>query len=175
MRRKLLLAVIPLATAPSTLLGRPAPASAVVLGRLPTGATVTFAPVTPAGWGVAVAGGPAPRIAQDRPVRLEVFNSEADTRELAASYATVARAAGGIEARADVPLAGGVVFHVHDRWTIDGAVVSVRRNVTITGRSSSGFASSLVFALDRGVAWTDVQRRHARAPARLPPRARAWP
>ena len=74
----------------------------VVLGRLPTGATVTFTPVEPAGWGVAVAGGVAPRIAQDQPVRLEVFNSEEDVRELATPYSTVVKVATGIEARADV-------------------------------------------------------------------------
>ena len=144
--------------APSTAVGRSAPAvSDVVLGRLPTGATVTFTPVAPAGWGMTVAGGAAPRVTQNKPVRLEIFSSEDDVRELATAYSTVARTAAGIEARADVASITGVVFHVHDRWTVKGAVVSVRRNVTVAGRASSGFASSLVFALDPAVRWQDVQ------------------
>jgi hypothetical protein len=157
MRREILLPVVLLTTAPSTVQGRHAPAPAVVLGRLSTGATVTFAPVAPAGWGVVVAGGAAPKIAQDRPARLEVFNSEDDIRELAAPYATVARTADGIEARADVASSAGVVFHVRDAWAARGAIVSVRRDVTVTGRASSGFASSLVFGLDSAVGWKDVQ------------------
>ncbi len=60
---------------------------------------MTFAPVAPAGWGVAVAGGAAPRIAQDRPVRLEVFNSEDDIRQLAAPYDTAAKVAGRLGAQ----------------------------------------------------------------------------
>ncbi len=158
MRRGLLPFAILLGTAPSTALGRAAPAvSDVVLGRLATGATVTFTPVAPAGWGIAVAGGSAPRVTQDKPVRLEICDSEGEVRELAMPYSSVAKVAAGIEARADVASMAGVVFHVHDRWSVTGAVVSVRRNVTVTGRASSGFASSLVFALDPAVGWQDVQ------------------
>ena len=63
---------------------RSAPESSdVVLGRLSTGAMVTFTRVTPAGWGIAVTGGAAPRIAQERPAKLEVFTAEDDIRELA--------------------------------------------------------------------------------------------
>jgi hypothetical protein len=151
----LLLAV--LLVTPSTVLARSAPGSSVVrLGRLATGATVTFAPVAPAGWGIAVAGGATPRVFQDEPARLEVFHSEADVREQAAPYSTVVKMAGGVDARADVA-ASGAVFHVHDRWTVSGAILSVRREVTITGRSSSGFSSSLVFAVDPAVGWPDVR------------------
>ena len=46
---------------------------------------------------------------------------------------------------------------MRDEWAVNGAVVSVRRNVTVTGRAPSGFASSLVFALDPAVGWQDVQ------------------
>lgn len=158
MRRGLVPLAILLGAAPSTARGRSAPAvSDVVLGRLTTGATVTFTPVAPAGWGVAVAGGPAPRVAQDTPVRLEISDSEDEVRELAMPYSSVAKGAAGIEARADVAAMTGVVFHVHDRWSVTGAVVSVRRDVTVTGRAASGFASSWVFALDPAVGWQDVQ------------------
>ncbi len=157
MKPRLLLLAVLLAT-PSTVLGRAAPASSVVLlGRLPTGAAVRFAPVAPAGWGLAVEGGAAPRITQDRPVRIEVFDSEDDVRELATPYSAVVKTAQGIDARADVASTNGVVFHVHDRWTVGGAIVSVRRSLTVTGRSSSGFSSSLVFALDGALGWRDVQ------------------
>ena len=153
MRRRLFSLFFLFAVAPSMGLaqGRSAPASDVVLGRLATGATVTFTRVAPVGWGIAVAGGAAPRVVQAAPVRLEIFNADDDIRELAAGYGTVEKVAAGIEARADVASGNGVVFHVVDVWTIgDGrdAVVSMRRNVTVTGRAPGGFSSSFVFDID---------------------------
>jgi hypothetical protein len=149
--------------------GDPAsPRTDLALGRLPTGTTVAFTPLSPAGWGVAFAGGPAPRVVSERPARFEVFASEDDIRELASGYGMVARSGAGIEAHAAVAAADGVAFQVLDRWRIDGAVVSVSRTLTVTGRATAGFASSIVLALDPAVGWRDVQLMAPGAAPRSP-------
>ncbi len=128
----------------------------VDLGRLETGATVSFHRSEETGWGIEIVGGPAPRVFQPKPVRLEVHRSAGDIRQLTAGYATVLASAAGVDARADIAYGGGVVFRITDRWSLRGAVFSVHRRVEITGRAPGGFSSSLVLALDPSVAWSDV-------------------
>jgi hypothetical protein len=50
----------------------------VDLGRLQTGATVSFVRDAGGEWGVEIADGAAPRIRQTKPARLEVFRTEGD-------------------------------------------------------------------------------------------------
>jgi hypothetical protein len=72
------------------------------LGRLPTGATVSFVRATAGEWGLEVAGASAPSIRQSQPAKLEVFRSEEDIRQLAAGYKTVRKSASEIEAFAEI-------------------------------------------------------------------------
>ena len=95
-------------------------------------------------WGIEIAGGAAPRILQPKPARLEVFRTEEDIRQLAAGYKTVQKSAAGIDARAEIAYGDNVVFRVQDRWSLTGAVVSVRRKVEVTGNAPGGFDSSVV-------------------------------
>ncbi len=127
------------------------------LGRLETGATVSFTRSTSGEWGIEIAGAAAPRIRQAKPAELEVFVSEDDIRQLAAGYKTVEKSAGGVDARTDVAYGDNVVFHVQDHWSLDGAVVSVRRQVEVDGNASGGFLSSVVLTVDPAVAWVDVK------------------
>ena len=161
MRRHIVTLMLLLALAPTAALARghsTPPSTALVLGRLSTGATVTFTRMAPAGWGIAVDGGAAARVVQPRPARLEVFRSEDEIRELTSGYDTVQKLATGVEARADVA-EGGVVYQVIDHWGIGerDSVLSVRRSVTIRGQAAGGFSSSLVFAIDPAVGWSDLQ------------------
>ncbi|MFZ0430624.1 MAG: hypothetical protein WAO20_21090 [Acidobacteriota bacterium] len=126
------------------------------LGRLPTGAAVSFLRAPAGEWGIEIAGGAAPRILQPNPARLEVFRSEEDIGELTAGYGTVRKTAAGIDARAEIPYGPDVVFRVDDHWGLEGAVVSLRRQVEVTGNAPGGFDSSVVFALDPSVGWSDV-------------------
>jgi hypothetical protein len=130
--------------------------SRVDLGRLQTGATVSFARATGGEWGIEIAGSPAPRIVQPKPAKLEVFRTEDDIRQFAAGYKTVQKSAAGIDARAEIAYGENVVFRVHDRWSLSGAVVSVRRNVEVAGNAPGGFDSSVVLTLDPSVGWSDV-------------------
>jgi hypothetical protein len=63
----------------------------VDLGRLQTGATVSFVRAAAGEWGIEIAGAAAPRVLQPKPARLEVVRAEEDIRQLAAGYRTVQR------------------------------------------------------------------------------------
>jgi hypothetical protein len=132
------------------------PDTRVVLGRLQTGATVSFVRAASRDWGLDIAGAAAPRLAQSRPARLEVLHGDEDIRQLAAGYKTVRTSATGVDAHADIADAGDVVFHVDDQWSVHGAVLSLRRRVTVTGHAEGGFASSIVLAVDASVGWSDA-------------------
>src|SRR5438552_502040 len=90
----------------------PVVAQPISLGRLQTGAEITFTHTATGGWGIEIAGGLAPRIAQPKPAAIQVYRADDDIRELSAGYKTIRRTAIGIDATADVPSADGVVFHV---------------------------------------------------------------
>jgi hypothetical protein len=130
----------------------------VDLGRLQTGATVSFARSTAGEWGIEIAGAAAPRILQPKPAKLEVFRTEEDIRQLSAGYKTVQKSAAGIDARAEIACGESVVvvFRVQDRWNLSGAVVSVRRKVEVVGNAPGGFYSSVALTVDPAVGWFDV-------------------
>ena len=48
------------------------------LGRLQTGAIVSFNRTADGQWGIEITGAPAPRILQPKPAKLEIFSSETD-------------------------------------------------------------------------------------------------
>jgi hypothetical protein len=148
----------------------------IELGRLQTGATVSFVRGADGAWGVEIAGGGAPLIAQPKPARLEVFRppslrsgaasaadlprqSDAqagDIRQLATGYKTVEKSADGIDARAEIAGGDNIVFRVQDQWSLSGVVLSVRRKVEVEGNAPGGFDSSVVFTVDPTVGWADV-------------------
>jgi hypothetical protein len=126
------------------------------LGRLQTGATVSFTRSQAGEWGLEVTGGPAPRIAQPKPAMLEIYRADDDIRELAAGYKTVQKSAAGIDAHAEIAYEKGVAFRVQDHWSLSGEVLSLRRKVEVTGNAPGGFDSSVVFAIDPTVNWPDM-------------------
>ena len=128
----------------------------VNLGRLQTGATVSFVRAASGEWGIEITGAAAPRILQPKPATLEAFRTEEDVRRLVAGYKTVRKSAEGIDARAEIAYGENVFFYVTDRWNLSGAVLSVRRKVEVTGNATGGFYSSVVFTVDPSVGWSDV-------------------
>ena len=107
------------------------PSSQLELGRLQSGAIVSFVRSTSGEWGIEIAGGPAPRISQPKPARLELSPTEEETRELATGYKTVRKSAEGIDALAEIPYGENVVFRVQDHWALSGPVLSVRRKLRL--------------------------------------------
>jgi hypothetical protein len=128
----------------------------VDLGHLQTGATVSFVRAAGGEWGVEIAGGPAPRILQAKPAKLEVFRTEEDIRQLAVGYKTIQMTTAGMDARAEIAYGENVVFRVNDLWSLSGAVLSVRRKVEVAGNAPGGFYSSVVLTLDPAAGWSEV-------------------
>jgi hypothetical protein len=129
----------------------------VNLGHLQTGETVSFIRAAEGEWGIEISGATTPRILQPKPAKLEIFRTEADICQFATGYKTVEKSTTGINALAEITYSDNVVFRAHDRWSLSGAVVSVNREVEVTGNTPGGFYSSIVLALDPSVSWPDVK------------------
>ena len=128
----------------------------VKLGSLETGEAVVFVRIAGGEWGIEISGGTSPRLTLQKPAQIEVFCTEEDIRELAAGYKTVQQSRSDIDARAEVAYGENVVFRVEDRWSLNGAVVSVRRKVEVVGNAPGGFNSSFALTVDPSVRWSDV-------------------
>jgi hypothetical protein len=126
------------------------------LGRLQTGATVSFVRTAGGKWGIECTGGTSPRLTQQNPARIEVCRTKDDILELAAGYNTIRQSDSAIDARAEIAYGKDVVFRVRDLWSLSGAVVSIRRKVEVVGNAPGGFNSSIVFAIDSSLRWSDV-------------------
>ncbi len=94
------------------------PSDQLELGRLQTGATISFIRSNSGEWGIEIAGGPTPRISQPKPARLQLSPTEGETRELATGYKTVRKSAAGVDALAEIPYGENVVFRVQDHWAL---------------------------------------------------------
>ncbi len=128
----------------------------VELGRLSSGPTVTFIHGNSGDWGIEITGGATPPISQFTPAQLEVFRSDTDIRDFAAGYKTVQQSAAGLDAEADITYSTNAVFHVRDHWSLAGSVLSLSRKVEVAGNADGGFDSSLIFAIDSSVQWTNT-------------------
>ncbi|MEO6005043.1 MAG: hypothetical protein ABIZ04_07875 [Opitutus sp.] len=127
------------------------------LGRLPTGAAVSFVRGTD-GWGLSIEGANTPGFRQAKPAKIEVYRADDDIRQLGAGYQSVERSTNSpqFDARAELKSDDNVVFRVHDRWSLEGAVATVHRTIEVSGSTPGGFNSSVVFDVDPSVKWTDV-------------------
>jgi hypothetical protein len=128
----------------------------VDLGRLQTGATISFVRTAEGEWGIEISGAAAPRILQSKPAKLEVFCTDEDIRQFAAGYKRIEKSTAEIDALAEITYGDNVVFHVHDRWSLSGVVVSVSRKVEVTGKAPGGFCSYVMLTVDPSVGWSDV-------------------
>lgn len=129
----------------------------IELGRLHTGAIVSFTRSAAGEWGLEIAGGPAPRISQPKPAKLEVWSPQDSVRQLAVGYKTLRKSAGGIDAAAEITYGDTAIFRVQDHWSVNGAVLSVQRKVEVVGNAPGGFNSAVVLTLDPSVAWDNLQ------------------
>lgn len=126
------------------------------LGRLQTGATVSFVRSGAGEWGIEITGTALPRISQPKPARFEIYHSKDDVRQLASGYMTIEKSGNQIEARTKVLYNEDVIFDVSDQWSLSGAVLSVSRKVQISGHAPDGFYSSIVLTVDPAVRWSDI-------------------
>lgn len=129
----------------------------VDLGRLETGAEVSFTHFTSREWGLEITGGAAPRIVQPQPAKIEVDSGGAGIQELGAGYNRVQKSPAGIDAFAEIKFGDGVVFHIHDQWSLSAAVLSLHRSVEVRGHALGGFYSSIVLSFGPSVGWSDIK------------------
>jgi len=131
-------------------------AQVISLGHMDSGAEVVFKR-TGNEWGIEIAGGAVSKISQPKPARIEIYRSENDIRQVTSGYSNIKNTPAGLEAAADLRNDDKTVFHVHDLWTLNGSVLSIKRTVTVDGHSPGGFDSSVAFAFDPSLKWNDVK------------------
>jgi len=132
-------------------------ANRVELGRLATGAAVAFVRADSGDWGIEISGGATPPMTQPKPAQIEVYRGEDHVRDLAAGYQSVQQEAGTVVANANVAGGGEAAFAVEDRWTVSGAVLSLGRNVKVTGtETNAGFYSAIRLVTAPTAKWDDV-------------------
>jgi hypothetical protein len=127
----------------------------ITLGTLQNGATIAFAPTAGNEWGIEISGGSTPQLSQQKPAMIEIFREENDIVKLEAGYKKVQHSRSDIIAQTDIGYKN-VVFHLKDRWSLNGEGVSVTRKVEVEGNVSGGFSSSIVLVVDSSVHWSDV-------------------
>ena len=134
----------------------------IAVGVLSTGATVSFVR-SGSGWTLDIGGPGTPHFSQQRPARIQVFNKQTsgqffkdDIQELVGAYGSVEPAGGAVIARTEIPYGQGVGFRIEDRWSVSGAVLSVRRNLEVEGNSPGGFYSAVMLATEPDTTWPDI-------------------
>jgi hypothetical protein len=63
----------------------------VDLGRLQTGATVSFVCYASGKWGIEISGGTTPRLTQQKPAQIEIFRGGENVQQPAVGYQSVQR------------------------------------------------------------------------------------
>lgn len=128
----------------------------VDLGRLETGATVSFTRSTSREWGIEIAGGLGSRISQPQPAKVEVCSPDGKVRQLSFGYKTIRKSNDGIDADAEITYSDTAIFRVQDHWSLSGALLSVRRKIEVVGNAPGGFDSAVVLMVDPSVRWADM-------------------
>ncbi len=128
----------------------------VNLGTLNSGATFSFVRISDGNWGIEISGGSFKNIIQPKPARIEVFIKKNEIKDFSSGYRTIKSSEHGFSANAEIPYGQNVVFRIDDRWSLNGNVVSLVRNVKVAGNAKGGFSSSIIFNVDTTVSWTDL-------------------
>jgi len=115
----------------------------IEIGGLETGARVVAIPDEEDSWGLAVEDAGLAAMVQAEPVQLEFYGADGLVQPVSAPYSSVEEAGGGVVATAAVDGPGGGVFHVEDRWIVDGAVLTVDRSLRVSGDAPGGFLSAV--------------------------------
>src|SRR5665647_2255108 len=105
------------------------------LGRLQTGAKVSFVRTPGGEWGIEIKGSKVPVVMQPRPFSIQVFLTEDDIHEFAAGYKTVKKSNSKIDAFAEIAYGDYVIFRVNDIWSLKDEVISLKRKVEVSGNA----------------------------------------
>ena len=128
----------------------------VELGKLQTGAIVSFVRSPGGEWGIEISGGMVPYITQNKPAGVKIFQEDKKISELNAGYNTIQKTGSGIDGSTELKYGKDVVFHVYDQWSLYNSVLSLRRKIEVAGNAPGGFNSSIVFMIDTSVSWDKI-------------------
>jgi hypothetical protein len=132
--------------------------SRVELGKMQTGASVSFIRSAESNWGIEITAGSSQYLTQSKPAQIEVFRSENNISHIASGYQSVKKKANVVVAYAEILLGGETFFDVEDRWSISGAQLTLNRNVKVTGTiDSAGFYSAINLLTEPAVKWEEVK------------------
>ena len=110
------------------------------------GATTFLATRGPKGWGLAVRGAGAASVTQVEPIALEFYRPPDSIVRSSYGYDRLIRRAGGAVCTANIRGPDGSSFTVVDRWTISGSQIRLDRTLRVSGRSSQGFQSAILWS-----------------------------
>jgi hypothetical protein len=130
--------------------------NSIKLGKLKTGATVSFIKSPAGDWGIEISGSTAPKILQWKPARIDVYVSEENMPVLSAGYKTIKKSDSGLLAFAEIVYGNDVKFNLYDQWILKENVVSIQRKVEVTGKAPGGFNSSISLTIDPSLQWSDM-------------------
>ncbi len=129
----------------------------VELGKLQSGATVSFVRTTDGNWGIEITDGATPKLLQQKPAQIEVYKGKENLLQLAAGYKSVKKEVDTIIARVKLATETGAKFTIEDRWNISGDVLLLKRKVTVNGtEDSTGFFSAIRLTTTASVKWEDA-------------------
>ena len=129
----------------------------VELGRLQTGAAVSFVQADDDEWGIEITGGNSLGMAQQKPAQIELFAGAENVSHLASGYQSVQKEGDSILAKAILTGDGAAAFEVEDLWKVSGNVLSLSRNVSVTGTEpNAGFYSAIRLSTAPAIKWEDV-------------------
>ncbi|MBB5716834.1 AGE family epimerase/isomerase [Sphingomonas aerophila] len=98
-----------------------------------------------------------PSFDQPLPAQIELVRPGTAARTISVPYNTVNLVSGEAEAAADILEEGRPLFRVRDRWSVAGAVVTVRRRLEVLASQPGGFSSAIGWRIDPAVGWGDMQ------------------
>jgi hypothetical protein len=128
----------------------------IELGKLKSGAAVSFVSSSQGEWGIEVRKGTTPNLVMLMPAQVEVFCDENNIIQLKTGYKSVKRLASYMDCEAEIDYKDNVKFYIYDRWGLSGDIVSVFRKVEVVGNCEGGFSSSVIFDVDPSVNWSEV-------------------
>jgi len=129
---------------------------AALFGRLQGGAEVSVVRGSDGQFGLAVAGAGQASAGQDKPIQLELFDSDGQVSRLQAGYDRLDREGRGLTGRGQIKIREAAV-QVEDRWTCDGHVLAVDRTLKVRGSDAGGFLSAVLLDLAQRQTWPEVQ------------------
>ena len=130
----------------------------VELGSTQNGVTVSFESDSSGYWGIQISGDNFPSVNQQNPLQVEVFKGDDDVNNFVAGYQSVKKNGNKVLAKGNITHESGAIFNIEDLWTISDNVLSVDRNVSVSGTiENAGFYSAMRLSTESDIKWEDVE------------------